>query len=205
MTKRTRILAGLTGSAALVGAALAGLLGTTAASATTAVAKFITVSAEHADTTSVSGTATQAGPGGPIWADDHLKETITVSSAGAANHYNVTISFGGSTFSGFADPRATGEAGSDGSTAGGPMFSQGKVTGSITYDDITATQAPTAPPATEPPNTSLNTTLDQVLGSHDAVTTHYTLHYTPSMNSVDPTGGSTSNVWTAGTVYTQTG
>jgi hypothetical protein len=166
-----------------------------------------TISAEHPDTTGITCSACLQGPGGPIWASDHLKEAVKVTSAGAPGHYNVTIRFGGSTFEGFADPRATGEAGSDGSTSGGPMFSQGAITGSITYNDIASTNAPVALQPTQAPGTSLGTVLNELFanGNSPAVSSHYSINYTPSMNSVDPTGATTGNVWTSGTVYNQTG
>jgi len=178
----------------------------TSASASTTF-KTSTVSAEHADTTGVTCSACLQGSNGPIWANDHLHEAVVVTSAGAPNHYNVTIRFGGSTFSGFADPRANGEAGSDGSTSGGPMFSQGAITGSITYDDITSMNPPGSVMNPEPPGASLSDVLSQLFskGNGPATSTHYSINYTPSMNSVDPTGNTTANVWTKGTVYNQTG
>jgi hypothetical protein len=200
----------LLASAAAPVAALAIFGATASASAgtsTTTAFTTTTISAEHADTTGVTCSACLQGPGGPIWADDHLKETVNVTSAGAPGHYNVNIRFGGSTFSGFADPRANGEAGSDGSTTGGPMFSQGKITGSISYNDIASSNAPKALPASLPVGSGLSVTLSDLFngGNGPAATTHYSVNYTPSLNSVDPTGTSTGNVWTAGTVYNQTG
>ena len=195
------------GAAALVAATAAAVVpAITSASASTTFLT-TTISAEHPDTTGISCTACLQGPGGPIWADDHLKETVRVTSAGAPGHYNVTIRFGGSTFQGFADPRAAGEAGSDGSTSGGPMFSQGKITGSITYNDIASTNPPVALPPTQAPGTSLGAVLNELFnhGNSPAVSTHYSINYTPSINSVDPTGATSGNVWTSGTVYNQTG
>src|SRR6516162_6564862 len=82
-----------------------------AASASTATAyKVVTISPLHTDTTSVSGSATQADPQrGQVWGADHLKETVTATQVlNQPGHYNVKISFGGSTFAGFADPRSAG-------------------------------------------------------------------------------------------------
>jgi len=187
----------------------AGAVAATTAASASPVAVYHTVSAEHPDTTSVSGTATQNSPGGPIWGDDHLKETITVTSAGTAGHYNVKIGFTGSTFEGFADPGAGNNntvAGNDPANYGGPLFSQGTITGNITYDDITASHGVTPPPSNEPPATGLGAVLTQILGNSNAVTSHYTVNYkqNAAMDGVDPTGNST-DTWAAGTTYTQTG
>lgn len=196
----------------ITGAALAMTLGgglvataVTSASASTVLAKAVTISVEHPDTTGITCAACEQGPGGPIWANDHLKETVTATSAGTAGHYNVKISFAGSTFSGFADP------GQPNSTdPGGPLFSQGTLSGSITYDDIASSTAPDASnvPATEPPATSLGTVIAQLFHKNNgpAASTHYTVNYTQSaaFAGVDPTGG-TTNTWPAGTTYTQTG
>ena len=195
------------GSTALFAATAAAVvpLATSASASTTF--KTATTSAEHPDTTGVTCSACLQGPGGPIWANDHLHEAVVVTSAGAPKHYNVTIRFGGSTFSGFADPRANGEAGSDGSTSGGPMFSQGRITGSITYDDIASTSAPQGLNANQAPGASLDKVLNELFngGNGPAASTHYSINYDPGMNSVDPTGSTTGNVWTAGTIYNQTG
>jgi hypothetical protein len=171
-----------------------------AASASTATAttyKVITISPLHEDTTSASGTGTQADPArGPVWAMDRLREAITVTSAGTAGHYNVKIAVGGSTFAGFADPNT-----------GAPLNSQGKITGSIVYNDVASATAPdiTAVPGTQQPNTSLGAVLSELFhgANQPAVSTHYTFNYTPTIDSVDVTGA--GDTWTAGTVYSQTG
>jgi hypothetical protein len=87
------------------------------------------------------------------------------------------------------------------------MFSQGKITGSITYNDIASTNPPVALPPTQAPGTSLGAVLNELFnhGNSPAVSTHYSINYTPSINSVDPTGATSGNVWTSGTVYNQTG
>src|SRR5215470_15618618 len=75
-----------------------------AASASTTVTA-VTISPLHTDTTSVTGSATQADPQrGPVWGADRLKETVTATKQ-ANGKYNVKISFSGSKFAGFADPR----------------------------------------------------------------------------------------------------
>ena len=195
------------GAAALIAATAAAVVPTVTSASASTTFKTATISAEHPDTTGISCSACLQGPGGPIWANDHLKEAVKVTSAGAAGHYNVRIQFGGSTFQGFADPRAAGEAGSDGSTSGGPMFSQGKITGSITYNDIASTKAPVALRANQAPGTSLGAVLNELFnnGNSPAVSTHYSINYTTSMDSVDPTGATSGNIWTSGTVYNQTG
>src|SRR5215472_3857172 len=111
-----------------------------AASASTTV-KAVTISPLHSDTTSVSGSATQADPQrGPVWGTDRLKETVTATKQ-ANGKYNVKISFSGSTFAGFADPRSASDGSKD---PGGPLLSQGNITGSIQYNGIASTTAPDA-------------------------------------------------------------
>lgn len=168
--------------------------------------KAVTISPLHTDTTSVSGSATQADPQrGPVWGADRLKETVTATQvANQPGHYNVKISFGGSTFAGFADPRSQAEGSTD---PGGPLESQGSITGSIQYNNIASSTAPhtSAVPATQAPNTSLGTVLSQLFDGHNgpAASTHYLINYTPSMNSVNVTGS--GNTWAAGDTYTQAG
>jgi hypothetical protein len=176
-----------------------------AASASTTV-KAVTISPLHPDTTSVTGSATQADPQrGPVWGADRLKETVTATQVlNQPDHYNVKISFGGSTFAGFADPRSQDE----GSAApGGPLLSQGKITGSIQYNNIASATAPdpTNVLATQAPNTSLGAVLSQLFHGDNkpAASTHYLMNYTPSMNSVNVTGS--GDTWNAGDTYTQAG
>jgi len=176
-----------------------------AASASTTV-KAVTISPLHPDTTSVAGTATQADPQrGPVWGADRLKETITATQVlNQPGHYNVKIAFGGSTFAGFADPRSQ----PDGSTdPGGPLLSQGSITGSIQYNNIASSTAPHAAsvPAVEPPNTSLGAVLNQLFDNNNgpAAATHYLINYTPSQDSVNVTGS--GNTWATGDTYTQAG
>ena len=180
-----------------------------AASASTATAttyKVVTTSPLHTDTTSVSGSATQADPQrGQVWGADHLKETVSATQVlNQPGHYNVKISFGGSTFAGFADPRSAGEGSTD---PGGPLESQGSITGSILYNNIASSTAPDtlAVPATQAPNTSLGTVLSQLFHNNNgtAASTHYWINYTPSMDSVNVTGS--GNTWAAGDTYTQIG
>jgi len=176
-----------------------------AASASTTV-KAVTISPLHPDTTSVAGTATQADPQrGPVWGADRLKETITATQVlNQPGHYNVKIAFGGSTFAGFADPRSQ----SDGSTdPGGPLLSQGSITGSIQYNNIASSTAPHAAsvPAVEPPNTSLSTVLSQLFNNNNgpAASTNYLMNYTPTQDSVNVTGN--GDTWATGDTYTQVG
>ena len=165
-----------------------------------------TVSPLHPDTTSVSGSATQADPNrGPVWASDNMKEAIFATQVpNKPGHYNVKIAFGGSTFAGFADPRSAAEGSAD---PGGPLLSQGQITGSIQYNNIASSTAPHAGniPAVEPPSTSLSTVLSQLFdGSNGpAASTHYLINYTPSQDSVNVTGN--GNTWATGDTYTQVG
>jgi hypothetical protein len=200
--KRIIIITATVASAAALGGGLAAAI---PASASVAPAfKAITVSPLHPDTTSVSGSATQSGPGGPVWSSDHLKETITANPANSPGHWNVTIRFGGSTFSGFADPRSGGEGSTD---PGGPLLSQGGITGSIQYNNIVSSTQPDPGnvPATQAPGTSLGTVVSQLFDSNNgpAASTHYLLNYTPSANSVNVTGS--GDTWNAGDTYTQAG
>jgi len=176
-----------------------------AASASTTV-KAVTISPLHPDTTSVAGTATQADPQrGPVWGADRLKETITATQVlNQPGHYNVKIAFGGSTFAGFADPRSQGDGSTD---PGGPLLSQGSITGSIQYNNIASSTAPHAAsvPAVEPPNTSLSTVLSQLFNNNNgpAASTNYLMNYTPTQDSVNVTGN--GDTWATGDTYTQVG
>ena len=178
-----------------------------AASASTATAyKVVTISPLHPDTTSVAGTATQADPQrGPVWGADRLKETVTATAiAGQPGHYNVKISLGGSTFAGFADPRSADQGSTD---PGGPLESQGSITGWVQYNNIASSTAPdtAAVPATQAPNTSLGAVLSELFhGSNGAAaSTHYLMNYTPTQDSVNVTGS--GNTWATGDTYTQAG
>jgi hypothetical protein len=195
-------------SAAALAAATAAIVPmATAASASTATTyKAVTVSPLHTDTTGVSGSATQADPQrGPVWASDHLKETVTATQVlNQPGHWNVTIKLGGSTFAGFADPRSQAEGSSD---PGGPLISQGGINGSIQYHNIASATAPhpgnVAP--VQAPNTSLGAVLSQLFDgqSVSAASTHYDINYTPSVASVNVTGS--GDTWNAGDTYTQVG
>src|SRR5262245_19027160 len=105
----------LTACAATAATAAAVIIPSAAASASatapaSTTVKAVTISSLHSDTTSVRGTATQDDPQrGPVWGTDRLKETITATKQ-ANGIYNVKISFSGSTFAGFADPRSDGSA-----------------------------------------------------------------------------------------------
>jgi hypothetical protein len=175
-------------------------------STTTVTPTAKTVSPLHPDTTSVSGSATQADPNrGPVWASDNMKEAIFATQVpNKPGHYNVKIAFGGSTFAGFADPRSAAEGSAD---PGGPLLSQGKITGSIQYNNIASSTPPHAAsvPAVEPPNTSLGTVLSQLFDGNNgpAASTHYLINYTPSQDSVNVTGS--GNTWATGDTYTQAG
>ena len=192
---------------ALSAAAVLGGIGASAASASASTAvTAVTISPMHEDTTSVSGSATQADPQrGPVWAFDRLKEKVTATAiASKPGHYNVKITFAGSTFAGFADPRSATEGSSD---PGGPQGTQGGITGSIQYNNIASATAPdaSAVPATQAPNTSLATVLAELFHSDNgpAASTHYLINYTPKFDGVNVTGG--SNTWPAGDTYTQVG
>jgi len=193
----------ITIGAAAAAVALATGLGASAASAATQV-KVVTSSPLHSDTTSVTGSATQADPQrGPVWGADKLKETVTATLQ-ANGKWNVRIGFGGSTFSGFADPRMASEGSTD---PGGPLLSQGTISGSIQYNGIASPTAPDASnvPAVQAPNTGLHAVLDELFHGNEsaAASTHYLISYTPSLDSVNVTGS--GNTWVAGDTYTQAG
>lgn len=197
----------ISSAAALAAAAAAIVPMATAASASTATPyKAVTVSPLHTDTTGVSGSATQADPQrGAVWASDHLKETVTATPVqNQPGHWNVTIKLGGSTFAGFADPRSQAEGSSD---PGGPLISQGGITGSIQYHNIASATAPDPGKVakTQAPNTSLGTVLGQLFDGNNgpAASTHYLMNYTPGLNSVSVTGS--GNTWNAGDTYSQAG
>ena len=196
----TACAAAATAAAVIIPAAAA------SASTTSTTVKAVTISPLHSDTTSVAGSATQADPQrGPVWGTDRLKETVVATAiASQPGHYNVKISFGGSTFAGFADPRSQAEGSTD---PGGALLSQGGITGSIQYNNIASATAPDASAvrATQAPNTSLGAVLSELFhGSNGpAASTHYLINYTPSVDSVNVTGS--GNTWAAGDTYTQAG
>ena len=194
------------GAAAAAVLAIGGAAPALASSGSTATVTTKTVSPLHPDTTSVSGSATQADPTrGAVWASDNMKEAISATQMpNQPGHYNVKITFGGSTFAGFADPRSAGDGSAD---PGGPLLSQGKITGSIQYNNIASSTAPvaTSVPAVEPPNTSLGTVLNQLFDGNNgpAAATHYMMSYTPTKDSVNVTGS--GDTWATGATYTQAG
>ena len=194
------------GAAAAAVLAIGGAAPALASSGSTAAVTATTISPLHPDTTSVSGTATQADPNrGPVWASDNLKEAISATQVPSKpGHYNVKITFGGSTFAGFADPRSEADGSAD---PGGPLLSQGKITGSIQYNNIASSTAPNAAnvPNVEPPNTTLGTVLHQLFDGNNApaASTKYLMNYTPSKDSVNVTGN--GNTWATGETYTQAG
>jgi hypothetical protein len=191
---------------AISAVAVLGGIGVSAASASASTTPVVahTISPLHSDTTSVSGSATQADPQrGPVWGADRLKETVTATHR-TDGKWNVKISFGGSTFAGFADPRSAGEGSAD---PGGPLLSQGAITGSIQYNGIASATAPDPGnvPAVQDPNASLGKVLTELFhgGNGPAASTHYLINYTPSMDSVNVTGS--GDTWVSGDTYTQAG
>ena len=198
----TACAAAATGAAVIIPAAAASA-STTAPASTTV--KAVTISPLHSDTTSVlSGTATQNDPQrGPVWGTDRLKETVTATKQ-ANGKYNVKISFSGSRFAGFADPRSAAEGSAN---PGGPLLSEGNITGSIQYNGIVSATAPDPGNvrATQGPNASLGAVLRELFHGHNgsAASTHYLISYTPTIRSVNVTGS--GNTWAAGDTYTQAG
>jgi hypothetical protein len=190
-------------AAATAATAAAVIIPGAAASASTTV-KAVTISPLHSDTTSASGPATQADPQrGPVWGTDRLKETVTATKQ-ANGKYNVKISFSGSRFAGFADPRTASEGSAN---PGGPLLSEGNITGSIQYNGIVSATAPDPGNvrATQGPNASLGAVLRELFHGHNgsAASTHYLISYTPTIKSVNVTG--TGNTWATGDTYTQAG
>jgi hypothetical protein len=123
-----------------------------------------------------------------VWSSDNLKETITATQVkNDPGHWNVTIRFGGSTFNGFADPRAAPES----SDPGGPLLSKGGITGQIQYFNIPSITQPDVGnvPAVQAPNTGLGAVLTELFDNNNkpAASTHYNINYTPSLNSVNVT------------------
>jgi hypothetical protein len=187
----------LTLGAAVVAAAAVAVPAAASASTSTVTPTVKTVSPLHSDTTDPNR--------GPVWASDNMKEAIFATRVpNQPGHYNVKITLGGSTFAGFADPRSQAEGSAD---PGGPLLSQGKITGSIQYNNIASSTAPDAAsvPAVEPPNTSLGTVLGQLFDGNNgpAASTHYLVNYTPGKDSVNVTGS--GDTWATGDTYTQAG
>ena len=131
----------------------------------------------------------------------HMGEELSKATNGK---YNVKISFSGSRFAGFADPRTASEGSAD---PGGPLLSQGNITGSIQYNGIVSTTAPDPANvrATQAPNASLGAVLTELFHGHNgaAASTHYLISYTPTTKSVNVTGS--GNTWATGDTYTQAG
>ena len=177
MSKRKILLGSLvaTAAAAMIGGGLAAAI---PASASVTPITATTYSPLHADTTSVSGSATQALPNGPVWSYDNMHITVSAKPEAAPGNWNVTLRVTkGSNYHGFADPRTAGEGSSD---PGGILASQGSITGSIRYDIQSAnTPDPTAVPAVEPDGTSLGTMLNQFFGGDSTIVGggHYLFNY----------------------------
>jgi hypothetical protein len=125
MNRKTITTGGLA-AAVLTGTGLALVLGGTGAGAASTTQSFTTHAANHNDTTSVTGTATETSDNGPVWAHDNMNIKFRVTDTGNGT-YAVTEEFGGS-FQGFADPRAANEGSSD---PGGPLASSGSLSGVI--------------------------------------------------------------------------
>jgi hypothetical protein len=184
MSKRKILLGSLvaTAAAAVIGGGLAAAI-PASASVTTITVK--TYSPLHADTTSVSGSATQALPNGPVWSYDNLHETITAKPESGPGNWNVTVRVGnGSTYHGFADPRMTSEGSSD---PGGILASQGTVTGTIQYDIQSTTRPdPSNVPATQAPGTGIGAVLNELFHGNNTTVGggHYLFNY-------DNVGGTT--------------
>lgn len=153
---RKSIKAGVLALAASAAVAVP-LAGAASASAATVpgVVHAVVHSAGHLDTTNVSGPATIASPGGPVWAYDNLTEKFSAVPTGAGT-WAVTIDVNGS-FAGFADP-ATGQA----------LTSNGPVKGTIEYN-VSSPVAPDAKalPAQEADGTGLGVALGQLFGQAD--------------------------------------
>jgi len=172
-----RIIISAAAAAAVIGGGLAAAI---PASASVAPITAKTYSPLHADTTSVSGSATQMLPNGngPVWSYDNLHETITAKPESGPGNWNVTIKVGsGSNYHGFADPRTASEGSSD---PGGILASQGTVTGSIQYDIQSATPPdPANVTATQPPGTGLGAVLSQLFHGNNTTVGggHYLFNY----------------------------
>ena len=172
-----RIIISAAAAAAVIGGGLAAAI---PASASVAPITAKTYSPLHADTTSVSGSATQMLPNGngPVWSYDNLHETITAKPESGPGNWNVTIKVGnGSNYHGFADPRTADEHSPD---PGGILASQGTVTGTIRYDIQSSTPPdPSAVPATQPPGTGLGAVLSQLFHGNNTTVGggHYLFNY----------------------------
>jgi hypothetical protein len=177
MSKRKILLGSLvaTAVATVIGGGLAAAI---PASASVTPITVKTYSPLHPDTTSVSGSATQALPNGPVWSYDNLHETITAKPESAPGNWNVTIKVGnGSSYHGFADPRTADEHSSD---PGGILASQGTVTGSIRYDIQSDTPPdPSNVPPTQKPGTGIGAVLTQLFDGNNTTVGggHYLFNY----------------------------
>jgi hypothetical protein len=152
-------------------AAAAAVLAGSAAAAAPAMASngptAVTHLNNHPDTTSVSGSATVASPGGPVWAYDNITEKFTVTPEAAQGMYSVTIDIGGS-FHGFADPRMASEGSA---SPGGPLASDGSVKGTITYDVSSPANGPdpAALPGQSPSDAHLGGLISQLFDGNGTI------------------------------------
>jgi hypothetical protein len=156
------LTAGILGIAALavpVGAALALPMAANAAPATNSTVKALTLSLNHTDTTSVSGSGTTDSPDGPVWAHDNLALQYTAVPDGA-NSYSVTIT-GVGTYDANANP-----------ITGVSWTGRGLINGTLKYE-VTSPIAPNAKnlPLVEPSNVGQTTIMmDQLFGGHATIT-----------------------------------
>jgi hypothetical protein len=121
----------------------------------------------HPDTTSVSGPATVASPGGPVWAHDNLKFTLTAVPAGT-HKWSVTIT-GTGTYQANANP-----------INGAAFKGHGSINGWLKF----VVSSPTAPnaeyvPYLEPSSFTQTAIVNQLFGgTATSVQGHYNYAYT---------------------------
>jgi hypothetical protein len=144
-----KLILGATAIATLAVPAITPALASAAAPADKTVT-VVTHSAQHPDTTSVSGDATIMSPGGPVWAYDNLSLRYVVTPLGG-DQWRVAIESQGS-FAGFASP-----------TTGNADINNGSTKGNITYT-VTSSSAPDKAlgPAQEPNGSSIRLAIAQM-------------------------------------------
>jgi hypothetical protein len=194
MNRTRNYLVGSVLTAVAVGASMA-LFASSAGAATSNAISANTHAANHDDTTSVSGNATIASPGGPVWAYDNLKVAITATPANATDgNYLVVLTVTGS-FAGFANPRTADELATAGLPAvpapGDTLISSGSIKGTynLTVQSATPPKASNLAPQQDP-TTGLGSMVNQLFGGSATVS-----------------GGNYNFVYTKveGVTYTQTG
>lgn len=156
----------------VLGAASIGLAATPALAGQPKTVNAVTHAADHADTTSVSGTCTTDSPNGPVWAYDNLSLRFNVVPESTPGNYSVTI-YGNGSFAAFADPN-TGDCAN----------TRGSVDGWLNLEVSSPTAPdPAALPSQEPGDVSQGQMVSQLFDGNSTVIGGG--HYSYTYNRID--------------------